>query len=51
MAMSDVPILKDTGDFRLVNRRSPRRVLAMPEKGPFHPRMFAWAGFASRFWD
>ncbi|SFS85630.1 dolichol-phosphate mannosyltransferase [Sulfitobacter marinus] len=44
-AMSDVPIPQDTGDFRLVNRRSLNAVLAMPEKARFIRGMFAWAGF------
>ena len=44
-AMSDVPIPQDTGDFRLVNRRSLDAVLAMPEKARFIRGMFAWAGF------
>ena len=43
-AMSDVPIPQDTGDFRLVNRRSLDAVLAMPEKARFIRGMFAWAG-------
>jgi len=43
--MSDVPIPQDTGDFRLVNRRSLDAVLAMPERARFIRGMFAWAGF------
>ena len=44
-AMSDVAIPQDTGDFRLVNRRSLDAVLAMPERARFIRGMFAWAGF------
>ena len=43
--MSDVPIPKDTGDFRLVNRNTLDAVLAMPEKARFIRGMFAWVGF------
>ncbi len=43
--MSDVPIPRDTGDFRLVNRTTLDAVLAMPEKARFIRVMFAWAGF------
>lgn len=44
-ALSDVPIPKDTGDFRLVSRRALDAVLAMPERARFIRGMFAWAGF------
>ncbi len=43
--MSDVPIPRDTGDFRLVNRTTLDAVLSMPEKARFIRGMFAWAGF------
>ncbi|WP_195819663.1 glycosyltransferase family 2 protein [Roseobacter sp. MH60115] len=43
--MSDVPIPRDTGDFRLVNRKTLDAVLAMPERSRFIRGMFAWAGF------
>ena len=43
--MTDVDIPKDTGDFRLVNRRALDAVLSMPEKARFMRGMFAWAGF------
>lgn len=43
--MSDVPIPRDTGDFRLVNRTTLDAVLAMPERSRFIRGMFAWAGF------
>lgn len=44
--LSDVAIPRDTGDFRLVNRRALDAVLAMPEKSRFMRGMFAWAGFS-----
>ncbi len=44
-ALSDVPIPQDTGDFRLVSRRTLDAVLAMPEQARFIRGMFAWAGF------
>ncbi|MEP4195346.1 MAG: glycosyltransferase family 2 protein [Aliishimia sp.] len=44
-AMSDVPIPKDTGDFRLVSRQALDAVLAMPEKARFIRGMFAWVGY------
>lgn len=43
--LSDVDIPKDTGDFRLVSRRSLDAVLAMPERARFIRGMFAWAGY------
>ncbi|MEO9631467.1 MAG: glycosyltransferase family 2 protein [Sulfitobacter sp.] len=44
-AMSDVDIPRDTGDFRLVNRKTLDAVLLMPERARFVRGMFAWAGF------
>jgi polyisoprenyl-phosphate glycosyltransferase len=44
-ALSDIPIPKDTGDFRLVSRRVLDSVLEMPEQARFIRGMFAWAGF------
>ena len=43
--LSDIPIPKDTGDFRLVSRRVLEAVLDMPEQARFIRGMFAWAGF------
>ncbi len=43
--LSDVAIPSDTGDFRLVSRRSLDAVLGMPERSRFIRGMFAWAGF------
>ncbi len=43
--LSDVSIPHDTGDFRLVNRKTLDAVLEMPERARFVRGMFAWAGF------
>ncbi len=45
-SLSDVPIPKDTGDFRLVSRRALDAVLDMPERARFVRGMFAWVGFS-----
>lgn len=44
-SLSDIPIPKDTGDFRLVSRRVLNSILEMPEQARFIRGMFAWAGF------
>jgi len=44
-AISDVPIPKDTGDFRLMDRRVVEAVKAMPERDRFLRGMVAWTGF------
>lgn len=44
-SLSDIPIPKDTGDFRLVSRRVLNAVLEMPEQARFIRGMFAWVGF------
>lgn len=44
-AMSNIDIPRDTGDFRLVNRKTLDAVLEMPERARFIRGMFAWAGF------
>ena len=44
-AISDIDIPRDTGDFRLVNRKTLDAVLEMPERARFIRGMFAWAGF------
>lgn len=43
--LSDVPIPKDTGDFRLVSRKALDAVLSMPEQARFIRGMFAWVGY------
>jgi polyisoprenyl-phosphate glycosyltransferase len=43
--LSDVPIPRDVGDFRLVDRQALDCFLAMPEQDRFVRGMFAWVGF------
>ena len=44
-ALSDVEIPKDTGDFRLVDRKVIDTVNAMPEHNKFLRGLFSWVGF------
>jgi dolichol-phosphate mannosyltransferase len=44
-AISDVPIPRDTGDFRLMDRRVVDAVRSMPEHDRFLRGMVAWTGF------
>ena len=46
-AISERPIPKDTGDFRLVTRRVAQAVLQMPDRTQFMKEMFHWVGFRS----
>jgi glycosyltransferase involved in cell wall biosynthesis len=43
--MSDVKIPRDTGDFRLMDRKVVNALLAMPEKNRFIRGMVSWIGF------
>ena len=43
--LTDVPIPRDTGDFRLMSRRSLDVLLAMPERHRFIRGMVSWIGF------
>jgi dolichol-phosphate mannosyltransferase len=43
--LSDIEIPRDTGDFRLVNRKVINAVNSMPERHRFLRGMFAWVGF------
>jgi len=43
--LSSVPIPRDTGDFRLIDRKVLEAFLAMPEQDRFVRGMFAWLGF------
>ena len=44
-ALSDVEIPRDTGDFRLVDRRVVDTINAMPEHNKFLRGLFGWAGY------
>lgn len=44
--LTDVPIPRDTGDFRLVSRRALDVLLAMPEQHRFVRGMVSWVGFS-----
>jgi len=43
--LSDIEIPRDTGDFRLVNRKVIEAINSMPERHRFLRGMFAWVGF------
>jgi len=43
--LTDVPIPRDAGDFRLVSRRAIDVLLAMPERHRFVRGMVSWIGF------
>lgn len=47
--LSEVEIPVDTGDFRLMNRKSLDALLLMPEKHRFIRGMVAWIGFKQGF--
>lgn len=43
--ISDIPIPKDVGDFRLLDRKVVDVVCALPERTRFNKGLFAWVGF------
>lgn len=43
--LSDVPIPRDAGDFRLLDRRVIDVINSMPERSRFMKGIFAWVGF------
>jgi dolichol-phosphate mannosyltransferase len=43
--LSDVPIPRDSGDFRLLSRRALDALMAMPERHRFLRGMVSWIGF------
>ncbi len=44
-ALSETPIPRNAGDFRLIDRKALNFFLAMPERDRFVRGMFAWIGF------
>jgi len=46
--LSSVDIPRDTGDFRLADRKAVEAIRRMPEKGRFLRGMFAWIGFRQK---
>jgi dolichol-phosphate mannosyltransferase len=44
-ALTDVPIPRDTGDFRLMSRRALNVLMSMPERHRFIRGMVTWIGF------
>lgn len=43
--LSETPIARDTGEFRLMSRRAVEAILAMPERHRFTRGLAAWVGF------
>lgn len=43
--LSDVPLPKDAGDYRLLDRRVVDAINSMPERSRFMKGIFAWVGF------
>ena len=50
-ALSDVEIPKDTGDFRLVDRKVVDTVNAMPEHNKFLRGLFSWVGYKQKAFE
>lgn len=46
--LSDVPIPRDTGDFRLVSRRALDAFIQLPEMNRFVRGLFSWVGFKQK---
>jgi glycosyltransferase involved in cell wall biosynthesis len=43
--LSDIPLPKDAGDYRLLDRRVVDAINSMPERSRFMKGIFAWVGF------
>lgn len=50
-ALSDVDIPKDTGDFRLVDRKVVDVINALPEHNKFLRGLFSWVGFEQKTFE
>lgn len=50
-ALSDVEIPKDTGDFRLVDRKVVDVINALPEHNKFLRGLFSWVGFEQKAFE
>lgn len=50
-ALSDVDIPKDTGDFRLVDRKVVDVINALPEHNKFLRGLFSWVGFEQKAFE
>ena len=50
-ALSDVEIPKDTGDFRLVDKKVIDVVNSMPEHNKFLRGLFSWVGFKQKAFE
>ena len=50
-ALSDVEIPKDTGDFRLVDRKVVEVINSLPEHNKFLRGLFSWVGFKQKAYE
>lgn len=50
-ALSDVEIPKDTGDFRLVDRKVVDTINSMPEHNKFLRGLFSWVGYKQKAFE
>ena len=50
-ALSDVEIPKDTGDFRLVDRKVVDTINTLPEHNKFLRGLFSWVGYKQKAFE